>query len=137
MTDLARVARLLRSISDDLSHLEAEADASPERRADPMWMRGVKYAFVTSIEAAVDVAQHLCASHGWGPPDTNRDAIRLLGQHGVLRQELAESMGRAAGFRNVLVHDYVRVDDELVAAKLSDLDDLRAFVAEVAAWIQA
>ena len=34
-------------------------------------------------------------------------------------------MGRAAGFRNVLVHDYVRVDDALVEEKLTELDDLR------------
>lgn len=137
MADVVRVTRLLRSISDDLAHLEAEAGASPQRRSDPMWIRGVKYAFVTSIEAAVDVAQHLCAAEGWGPPNTNRDALLLLGRHGVLDPELAESMGRAAGFRNVLVHDYVLVDDDVVMAKLDDLGDLRAFVAVVAAWIQA
>lgn len=136
MADVVRVARLLRSISDDLAHLEAEAGASMQRRADPMWIRGVKYAFVTAIEAAVDVAQHICASQGWGPPDTNRDALLLLGTHGVVAPELAASMGRAAGFRNVLVHDYVRVDDALVEEKLTELDDLHAFVAAVAAWLR-
>lgn len=136
MADTVRVARLLRSLSDDLCFLDAESCAPPQRRTDPMWIRGVKYAFVTGIEAAVDIAQHLCAAQGWGPPDTNRDAILLLGKHGVLGPELAESMGRAAGFRNVLVHDYVRVDDDLVAAKLTELDELRAFVAAVAAWLR-
>ncbi|MGH3902502.1 MAG: HepT-like ribonuclease domain-containing protein [Pseudonocardiaceae bacterium] len=36
------------------------------------------------------------------------------------------------GFRNVLVHDYVDVDDGIVLERLADLDD---FVAVVAAWV--
>ncbi len=101
-----------------------------------MWLRGVKYSFVTAIEAAVDVAQHICAAQGWGPPETNADALSLLGRHGVLANDVAASMSRASGFRNVLVHDYVRVDDDLVVAKLADLHDLRAFAREVAKWLQ-
>ena len=38
---------------------------------------GVKYTFVTAIEACVDVAQHICATEGWGPPTDNGDAVRL------------------------------------------------------------
>ncbi|HVM28084.1 MAG TPA: hypothetical protein VM433_10510 [Mycobacteriales bacterium] len=57
-------------MSDDLAALRGEADASAERRADPLWLRGVKYTFVTAIEACVDVAQHLCAARGVGRPET-------------------------------------------------------------------
>jgi uncharacterized protein YutE (UPF0331/DUF86 family) len=39
-----------------------EPGASQERRQDPIWLRGVKYTFVTAIEACVDVAQHICAT---------------------------------------------------------------------------
>lgn len=67
MVDETRVLRLLRSISDDVAVLKAEAAAGEDRRADPMWLRGVKYTFVTAIEACVDVAQHICAAEGWGP----------------------------------------------------------------------
>lgn len=132
MVDEVRVLRLLRSISDDLAVLRTEAPADAERRADPLWLRGVKYTFVTAIEAGVDVAQHVCASEGWGPPRDNGDAIRLLGVHGVLSADLADRLRRAVGFRNVLVHDYVDVDDGIVLERLADLDD---FVAVVAAWV--
>jgi uncharacterized protein YutE (UPF0331/DUF86 family) len=62
VVDQARVLRLLRAITDDLSVLRHEADADDERRADPIWLRGIKYTFVTAIEACVDVAQHICAT---------------------------------------------------------------------------
>jgi uncharacterized protein YutE (UPF0331/DUF86 family) len=64
--DEARVLRLLRSITDDTAVLRQEAEAGEDRRRDPIWLRGIKYTFVTAIEACVDVAQHICATQGWG-----------------------------------------------------------------------
>jgi uncharacterized protein YutE (UPF0331/DUF86 family) len=74
--DEARVLRLLRAISDDIGVLQREAAADSTRRADLMWLRGVKYTFVTAIEACVDVAHHLCSTEGWGPPSEVADHIR-------------------------------------------------------------
>lgn len=135
MVDETRVLRLLRAVTDRVAALGAEADASPDRRRDPLWFPGVKYLFATAIEACVDVAQHVCAAQGWGPPSTNGDAVALLGTHGVLDAGLAASIRRAVGFRNVLVHDYAEVDDRIVEARLADLGDLRRFVASVVEWL--
>ncbi len=135
MVDEDRVLRLLRSVADDTAVLRQEAAAGEERRLDPIWLRGVKYTFVTAIEACIDVAQHICATEGWGPPADNGDAVRLLGEHGVLTTELAISIRRAVGFRNVLVHDYIEVDDSIVVNRLKSLDDLKEFVRQVAAYV--
>ncbi|MGH3975416.1 MAG: type VII toxin-antitoxin system HepT family RNase toxin [Pseudonocardiaceae bacterium] len=91
--------------------------------------------FVTAIEAGVDVAQHVCASQGWGPPRDSGDAVRLLGAHGVLPADLADRLRRAVGFRNVFVHDYAEVDDGIVLGRFANLADLDDFVAVVAAWV--
>jgi len=135
VVDEDRVLRLLRSITDDVAVLQREARASEERRQDLIWLRGVKYTFVTAIEACVDVAQHICATEGWGPPADNGDAVRLLGEHGVLTTELAASVRKAVGFRNVLVHDYIEVNDAVVVARLKGLGDLGEFVRQVAAYV--
>ncbi len=135
MVDEGRVLRLLRSVTDDLAVLNQESAADEARRRDPIWLRGVKYTFVTAIEACVDVAQHICAAEGWGPPADNGDAARLLGEHGVLTAELAASVRKAVGFRNVLVHEYVEVDDEVVISRLADLGDLEKFVRDVAVYV--
>jgi uncharacterized protein YutE (UPF0331/DUF86 family) len=129
------VLRLLRGITDDISVLKRESAADESRREDPMWLRGVKYTFVTAIEGCVDVAQHICATEGWGPPADNGDAVRLLGEHGVCAPELARSIRQAVGFRNVLVHDYIRVNDQIVVDRLKALADLEDFVSQVAAFV--
>jgi uncharacterized protein YutE (UPF0331/DUF86 family) len=108
VVDQDRVLRLLRSITEDISVLAGEASADETRRDDPIWLRGIKYTFVTAIEACLDVAQHICATEGWGPPADNGDAVKLLGDHGALTPTLARSIRQAVGFRNVLVHDYGR-----------------------------
>lgn len=128
---------MLRAVTDDLSVLRCEARAGEDRRADPMWLRGVKYTFVTSIEACIDVAQHICSAQGWGPPADNGDAMKVLGSHGVLNGELSDVMRKAVGFRNVLVHEYVEVSDEIVVARLGDLGDLEQFVERVLALLSA
>jgi uncharacterized protein YutE (UPF0331/DUF86 family) len=136
MVDEARVLALLRSVRADLTFLGREAHADATRRADEAWLRGIKYAFVTAIEGCVDVAQHLAASESWGAPATNAAAVRLLGRHGVLDPALADRVGRAVGFRNVLVHDYVTVDDGIVLDRLADHADLDAFVVAVLRWLE-
>jgi uncharacterized protein YutE (UPF0331/DUF86 family) len=136
VVDERRVARLLRAVRDDVAMLRAAAGASLERRSEPLWVAGVKYLFITAIEACIDTAQHICASQGWGPPATNADAFRVLARHGVMSTDLAAELGRAVGFRNVLVHDYVDVDDEIVRRRLDDLSDLERFTETVAAWLQ-
>ncbi len=117
MVDEVRVYRLLRVVTDEVAILHRESDAGDERRADPLWLRGIKYTFVTSIEACVDIAQHICSAEGWGPPADNGDAMKVLGRHGVLTPEAADAMRKAVGFRNVLVHEYVAVSDEIVASR--------------------
>ncbi len=134
MVDEGRASRLLRGVSERIGRLDA---AATHRDDDPssLWLDGVKYLFVTAIEGCVDVAHHVGSSESWRAPDTNASAIRLLGEHRVIDAELAATIARSVGFRNVLVHQYIDVDDALVVEALGRLDDLRAFVSQVSAWI--
>lgn len=95
-------------------------------------MGHVKYLFVTAIEGCIDAAHHVCASEGWGPPDSNADAMVVLAAHGVLDEGLGTAMARAARFGNLLVHGYAAVDDGRVAGFLDGLASLEQFVAAVA-----
>lgn len=69
--------------------------------------------------------------------DSNADAIRELAQRGVLSADLGAALASAAGFRNVLVHQYVDVDDARVVDQLGHLGDLDAFVVSLLRWLEA
>ncbi|MDJ0769138.1 MAG: DUF86 domain-containing protein [Ilumatobacter sp.] len=100
-----------------------------------LWLDGVKYLFVTAIEGCIDVAQHITSSERHPAPDTNAAAIRSLGAHGVIDEDLAASLARGVGFRNVLVHQYVEVDDQVVLDSLNDVVQLHAFVQQISDWL--
>lgn len=135
MVDEIRVLRLLRRIADDTDVLRRESGSGPERQSDPIWLRGIKYTFVTAIEGCVDVAQHVCSAERWGPPEDNGQALRLLGDHAVLPLDLATAMRQAVGFRNILVHDYAEVSNDIVRARLADVSDLEAFVRALTGYL--
>jgi uncharacterized protein YutE (UPF0331/DUF86 family) len=136
VVDERRVRRLLQRIADDLAWLaERRAGDRASLRADADRLAALKYRFVTAIEGCINVAQHLCASEGWGPPASNADAMHVLARHDVITAELAEVLARAVGFRNVLVHGYAEVDDDLVVSQLDRVDRIEAFVGAVSRWI--
>lgn len=51
-------------------------------------------------------------------------------------REVGRRLARAGGFRNLLVQEYVDVDDRIVVENLGRLADLEDFVAGVAAWLR-
>ena len=136
MVDSVRLTRLLRAISDSVVTLTREQQADDARRNDPLWLPGIKYLMIAAVESCIDAAQHIVSGEKWETPADNGAAMRLLAQHGVIAPTTGDAMRRAVGFRNVLVHEYVSVNDDVVIARLADLSDLESFVAEVAAWLQ-
>lgn len=134
MVDAERLRRLLQRVADDLSRLEPYVGLDPDELTDDeIVMDRIKYRFVTAIEGCIDAAHHVCSSEGWGPPDTNADAMRVLARHQILAPDLGATMADAVAFRNVLVHGYATVDDRRVVAHLTHVTDLRRYLAAMAA----
>jgi uncharacterized protein YutE (UPF0331/DUF86 family) len=133
MVDQERLARLLRRIADDVGRLRDQTDDLPGLLLDEVRLDHVKYRFVTAIEACIDVAMHVGATEGFATPDTNADAVRALATRGIIDAEVAETIARAVGFRNVLVHRYAEVDDRRVTDHLADLEHLEVFVDGISA----
>ena len=81
-----------------------------------------------AVEAAIDIANHWIADQGLRTPDSNRDTFTVLEETDEIETALAERMRGWAGFRNVLVHDYISIDHRIAYAAIRDeLDDLAEF----------
>lgn len=87
----------------------------------------LRYGLVESIQAMIDVACAVVSRYNLGYPDSYADCLRVLRRHDVPDGDLADRLIRAVGMRNVLVHGYLDVDDELLLAALDRLSDFRAF----------
>lgn len=81
-----------------------------------------------ACEAAIDLAMHLVRVERLGIPKESRDAYVLLERSGFLPSDLAEPLRAMVGFRNGAVHDYRRLDPNVVDAIVTrHLDDLLRF----------
>ena len=79
-------------------------------------------------EAAIDIANR-CLKLAQGPiPQSSRDSFAQLERMGLLNSELAISMQKMVGLRNIAVHDYQNLNLEIVIAVIErHLDDFKAF----------
>lgn len=59
-----------------------------------------------ACEAALDMGQHLIRRDKLGLPQSARNVFDLLAQANWISLELAESLKKMVGFRNIAVHDY-------------------------------
>ena len=84
-----------------------------------------------ACEASIDLAMHLVRRARLGIPQDSRDAFDLLVRAGRLDASLADGLKRMVGFRNVAVHDYIRLDLAIVRSIIeTQLDNLARFARE-------
>lgn len=134
MVDEPRLRGLLDRLRDAEAELHRLRDLGREPvRHDADRLNSVKYLFVVAAEVAIDVGQHVIASEGLKAPDTFAGVFEELGRAGWLSAELARSLAAMARFRNLLVHGYADVDDDIVIDTLhSDaVGDLARFRQEL------
>jgi uncharacterized protein YutE (UPF0331/DUF86 family) len=82
------------------------------------------------------MGNHVVAEAGLGSPDDLAGVFECLHSAGVVPRDLHERTRGIAGLRNLLVHDYLEVDHQIVFAILGRLDDLVELAANIAAFVQ-
>jgi uncharacterized protein YutE (UPF0331/DUF86 family) len=80
----------------------------------------VRYAFQTAIQCALDAGLHILVDSGLASPRDNKEILQALGEKRILPVEFAKRIEGMAGFRNILVHRYFKVDSEIVYRHLQD-----------------
>lgn len=90
-----------------------------------------------AVQISVDVGAHLIAGMEVPPPDTMGQTFDLLAQAGVISNELAGSLKKAVGFRNIAVHNYENINWEIVHSIVKyHLKDFSEFAKVVAVKMQ-
>lgn len=136
--DIALVRNRLAALEQYLRFLEGKACLETSRFVrDPDLYGSAERFLHLAIEAVFDMGNHCLAGLGLRPPDQYGDILPALAKAGVIQRETADSLFSLAGFRNVLVHDYLTLNHEQVHAFLNTrLDSIRSFARDVSEWLQ-
>ena len=63
-----------------------------------------------SIECLLEVGSHVISDRGYRKPDTYSEIFEILAEEKVISGALLKELEGMAAFRNILVHDYFRLD---------------------------
>jgi uncharacterized protein YutE (UPF0331/DUF86 family) len=74
----------------------------------------VEYNLFQIVNHLIDIFQHTVVDEEYGFPETAYEAARILFEKGILSKEDVENFKQMVGFRNVVGHDYINVDKEIV-----------------------
>ena len=115
MIDPQATQALLQTLSEYTEDLRTYQQLSrDEVVADRNYQSMIRYALQTAIQCVINIANHLLIGGDLEQPSDSRSAILGLGRYGILPQDFAQELAGMSGLRNVIVHRYMTVDDELI-----------------------
>lgn len=127
--------RLLR-LEEVVSRLEALGREGIDPRGDfrQAWLaeRGLQLA----AEIALDTGNHILSAHFGVSARDYEDVLTQLAACGVIDTALREQFRGLGGFRNLLVHGYLKLDPARVAQVMADAPErFSAFARAIRAWL--
>ena len=67
-----------------------------------------------ACEACLDMAMYIVSTRRLGVPQVKREAFELLYKNNLIDKEMYINMKNMVGFRNIAIHDYKNIDDEVL-----------------------
>lgn len=90
-----------------------------------------------AVETCIDITAHIIAESDFPRKETAKDAFLLLGEVGIIDKELALRFGKAADFRNRVVHGYNDFDYSLLYKDYKEnIENLRNFGAQIIQFLE-
>lgn len=131
MVDVPSIETRLQRLGDLIAELEEIASAGRDAyETDFRTQLAAQHALQQAIQICIDIGAHVIAERGLTLPPDYRGVFGELRAAG-LDPDVAARLSNAAGMRNILVHGYLDVDDDVIWNALFELDDLRRFAAMV------
>ena len=131
------IERRLDELSERLARLEPlRAKSRAEFDEDPYLRDIVERNLEIAIQCCIDISHRLIALENAQKPSDYYEAIIRLSELGILSTDFASRLAPIAGFRNILAHEYLKVDWDLVYSNLQRLDDLERFADFIRQWLK-
>jgi uncharacterized protein YutE (UPF0331/DUF86 family) len=127
--------RRIRELLDRLTELGPIDTA--RMAAEPVTALAVERILTVVVDLAFACNSHVVVATLNRAPDTYAESFSLAADAGMLSRDLAAALAPSVGLRNVLVHAYLDVDRDRVAAAVPlAVEQYGRYVRQVAAFVQ-
>jgi len=88
----------------------------------------LRYGILECIQEVVDISCALVSSNNLGSPKNYRECIEILIKNGYIPEDLGKRLINMIGLRNLLVHEYMKIDLSRLYEFLNNVGDFREFI---------
>lgn len=128
MLDKSRIQARLVEINKQLRLLNSQFKPLSEKElvGNEVLNLAAEKSLQNAIQSCIDIANHIVAALGLERPEKSvADIFVSLAKEEIIPEDFVETMRKITGYRNVLVHDYLKVDRHktyiIIQKRLPDL----------------
>ena len=138
MVDRTLILRKLSALEEYYEQIAEYRSISTDQYAkDWKSQRIIERTLQMMVETCIDIAGHIIADMKFRVPVSYADSFHVLAENDIVNESLSASLEKMAKFRNIVVHDYDRVDEEIVIGILrKNLDDFTIFKDAVVSFLK-
>lgn len=133
------IKRKLKELEQNLIYLkQISYDINAENlKSDMIRYWGIERGIQICIECILDIANVIISVSGKEKPDTYREIMLKMSDLEVVSVKFSKKLANMAGFRNILVHDYTKIDSEVIINILkNDINDFMKYTVDVTNWMK-
>lgn len=134
------VIERLTLLRNEMQYLKQERDdvrSFKEYLDNVRLRRAVERSLQVSVEACLDIGRRIIAQERFRYPEDNADVFRVLHEENIVSAQLLPALLEMARFRNLIVHNYARIDDARVYGILKrHLGDFDVFARMIVDYLQ-
>ena len=85
-----------------------------------------------AVQNCIDIAAHIIGAEGLGVPGSTAEMFYLLEENDYLSAEITEKMIKAVGLRNLIAHEYGKIDlKQIYEISQNDYKDLNTYLVAI------
>jgi uncharacterized protein YutE (UPF0331/DUF86 family) len=139
MVDKSLILRKIAALDEYVGQIkEYESLSGKEYAANWKIQRIVERTLQMMIETCLDISSHIISHEKLPVPETYADMFRILVRNGILSDLQLGALEKMAKFRNIVVHDYEKIDaDILIGILKNNLNDFEKFKLSIIEYLKS
>lgn len=135
--DIQVITRRLSHIITLVEYLEHQQPISITDMEDPTLRLSIERCIQVIAQSIIDIASSILANLKGTVPNSYREAITSLGLQGIIERPLAQRLADLISMRNILVHEYIEIDINLLAKSIPMIiEDSKKFVSSIKSLLE-
>ena len=127
-------------LRDEIAYLKHERDGLRtfrEYQDNKRLRKAIERSLQVAVEVCLDIGRRIIALEGFRYPETNQDVFQILREEKIVPEDLLTTLREMARFRNLIVHDYAKIDNARVYGILKKrLGGFGAFAEAIRAYLE-